>query len=479
MALERDGVQLKAGESAASLLHSLLLDAIECYPEVFAQTPLSNNLKAFRKHYVDFLPRFEAARITSVHRHGIAQQLAAGLVNAMQYRKESQDWALPDYLKTPREPLLLNSVPANGSPQCRPSFCYRGHSSENLQSLSGLLCDRNLINKTAANALDWLQTHQLVDGMLDLTGKKVVVMGANAEMAPTELLLQAGAEVLWLDIAPPPETLIKAFDRAGTLSWATAGVNLLMQPAEALATIESFAGDQPVELCLYAYAAGQARELRLTAAMNAIVGALPRKCIGSVTMLLSPTTATALNKADIADIDKRCQERPFWETLLASLNLLGSGGGYAGSHEQGASRTVVGIQGASYQAAQYIGKIMTAERWTTPGLVGSASPEPIRVSANTAAITATRSLNHPVFDAAFGGAAALQVETLTPEQSRCLNGLLAIHDWLHPDLPVPATIRVHGGIHTLPYPLTTALRVAAAIGFIRSPGLIWNLLRNL
>ncbi|MCS5573831.1 MAG: hypothetical protein NZ789_12930, partial [Pseudomonadales bacterium] len=87
------------------------------------------------------------------------------------------------------------------------------------------------------------------------------------------------------------------------------------------------------------------------------------------------------------------------------------------------------------------------------------------------------SMDHPVFDAAFDGAAAFQVETFTPDQSRCLNGLLTVHDWIHPQQPSPASIRVHGGIHTLPYPLDSALRIAAAIGFVSSPGLVRELLR--
>ncbi|MEM7217946.1 MAG: hypothetical protein AAF515_06240 [Pseudomonadota bacterium] len=134
-----------------------------------------------------------------------------------------------------------------------------------------------------------------------------------------------------------------------------------------------------------------------------------------------------------------------------------------------ATRTVVPIQGLSYQAAQYLGKVLAAERWAGQGL---------RVSANTAAITRTRSLDHPVFAAAFGGAAAFGVETLTPRQSRRLNGLLAVADWLAEEAPRPGDVRVHGALHGLPYPLEKALRVAAAIGFARSPRLLAGLLRR-
>ena len=173
----------------------------------------------------------------------------------------------------------------------------------------------------------------------------------------------------------------------------------------------------------------------------------------------------------------RQQQRPPWEAFLGQLGILGRGSGCVAKGEIAASRSLVGIQGASYQAAQYLGKLMTAEAWTTHGQILQNASTGLRVSANTAPITQTRSVTHPIFDAAFGGAKALGVETLTPLQSQTLNGLLAIHDWIHPSLPVPAALRVHGGIHTLPYPMNTALRVAAAIGFVRRPSLLVRLLR--
>jgi hypothetical protein len=160
--------------------------------------------------------------------------------------------------------------------------------------------------------------------------------------------------------------------------------------------------------------------------------------------------------------------------MLSRLGLFGRGGGCAESGTGSATRTVVAIQGGSYQAAQYLGKVMVAECWASQ--LQEAGGPSVRVSANTAAITRTRSLNHPVFAAAFGGAAAFGVETFAPRLSRRLNGLLAAQDWLNPRMPVPGAVRVHGGIHTLPYPLDPPLRVAAAIGFARSPRLLRGLI---
>ena len=120
---------------------------------------------------------------------------------------------------------------------------------------------------------------------------------------------------------------------------------------------------------------------------------------------------------------------------------------------------------------------MTAEAWATHGQIHDDNVDPLRVSANTAAITKTRSLDHPVFDAAFGGAAAMQVQTFRPEQSQSLNALLAVQDWLSVEIPAPGIVRVHGGIHTLPYPLEAALRPAAVIGFAKAPKLLAGLFK--
>jgi hypothetical protein len=294
-------------------------------------------------------------------------------------------------------------------------------------------------------------------------------------MAPTRFWLEAGADVLWLDVVPPPESWLQGSELAGRLYWPVDNVDLLSQPRQVLATLIDFADGDALDIGLYAYAPGQARELLLTGAMNALVDALPRELLASVTMLVSPTTPTALSRQDLDTMQTRLEARPLWEAALLRLGLLGRGSAAVTIADAAVTRTVVAIQGASYQAAQYLGKVLAAECWSA----GDASAaDPVRISANTAAITRTRSLDHPVFAAAFGGAGAFGVETLVPRLSRRLNGLLAVHDWLHPESPVPGSVRVHGGIHTLPYPLDPALRVAAAIGFARSPRLLRGLIRK-
>jgi hypothetical protein len=105
------------------------------------------------------------------------------------------------------------------------------------------------------------------------------------------------------------------------------------------------------------------------------------------------------------------------------------------------------------------------------------------VSANTAGVSLTSSLRHPVFETAFAGARALGVETFAPATTVVLNGLLTLHDRLDPaaasrPLDELFTTRVHGGIYVTPYPIDPALRVAAAIGVMKDPRRVATLLRR-
>ena len=474
------GEVLLAGNlSALTILHDIVRDAVSSFPEVFAAAGVPSEIEAFRKTYPDVLPRFEAQRLASSQASEIAVHMVDKLRAFIVWNDGVSIRPLHEVLTQTVAPLPLSTLAFSGEPGWQPNFVYQGRRWQGAQlaQLGELLVSRNVISAAAGAALAWLAEAVVRDGKLDLSGRKIAVLGGGAEMAPTRLWLEAGADVLWLDTKPPPQDWQTQSALSGRLFWPTDNVDLLTQPQAVLASLCEFADGGALDLGLYAYAPGKAREIRLTACMNALVDAFPTERIASVTMLVSPTTPTALGVQDLAAIQARIASRPKWESLLAHCGLLGSGGGSVVLGDAATTRTVVNIQGASYQAAQYLGKILMAHSWYSHGQLSAADPQPLRVSANTAAITRTRSLDHPVFAAAFGGAAALGVETLTPRQSRCLNGLLAVHDWLNPDAPPVGQVRVHGGLHTLPYPLGQALRVAAAIGFVRSPRLLKGLFR--
>jgi len=469
---ESQGVQLRDGQSASNLFHKILWQTKRRFADLGKYANLTEDPKQFRRHYVEQLPQFEAVRLSSADRAAMAGELAQSLLAELVYQDAGASLPLQEFLQQQIlekrvEPATLQTMQGERIDPWKFQLEYEGRHWDSLQALSDLLVSRRIMNSSAGEALTWLQRQVLAVDGLDLHGHKVVVFGAGAEMASARLFLAAGADVLWLDlVAPLAEITADSF--SGKLFWPDKPMDLLLEPVKVLSTILEFAGDDAVHLCLYAYAPGQAREIRLTGAMNAIVEALPQDAVRSITMLVSPTTTSELHAQDVLDIEARKSDAPYWEQALGRVGMMGRPG-VAGCRYASVTRTLVNIQGTSYQAAQYLGKLMAAEAWHARG---------IRVSANTAAITQTRSLDHPVFDAAFGGAKALQVETFTPLQSQTINGLLSLHDWLSPDRPPPGRARVHGGIHTLPYPLDKALRIAAAIGFARSPGLLKGLLRR-
>jgi hypothetical protein len=302
------------------------------------------------------------------------------------------------------------------------------------------------------------------------------MLGAGAELAPTRLWLEGGADVLWIDVAEPPADLLERDDLAGSLRWVPGGANLLTDPDRVRATIETFADGERIDLGLYAYAGGHAREWRLTAAMNAIVDALPAGLVHGVAMLLSPTTCGVLTEAELVAEAARRTDAPRWLRALARMRLLGSGGGHTTVGDTATNRGIVSLQGGSYQGAQYVGKLLAAEVW-------AAADPSINVSVNTAGVSLTESLQHPVFEIAFAGAKALDVDTFAPPTTAALNGLLTLRDRLDPasadrSLEELFTTRVHGGIYVTPYPIDPALRVAAAIGALKDPRRIAALVRR-
>jgi hypothetical protein len=305
------------------------------------------------------------------------------------------------------------------------------------------------------------------------------MFGAGAELAPTRMWLEGGADVLWLDLADPPPELLDSDEMSGSLHWVAGGADLLTDPARIRATVASFAAGEAIDLGLYGYAAGRAREWRLTAVMNAIVDATPHELVRGVAMLLSPTTCGVLTPSEVDGEARRRRDRPRWQAALDRLGGFGEGPGHARQGETCTNRGIVSIQGGSYQAAQYLGKLIAAEVWAT-------GADAIHVSANTAGVSMTESISHPVFDTAFAGANALGMETFDPRTSARLNGLLTLRDRLDPDAVTvdPAapnelfTTRVHGGIYELPYPIEPALRVATGIGVAKDPRRIVSLLRR-
>ncbi len=479
-------VGLAGGEPASAHFHRVLAAAVAAYPEVFAGLDFPSAAADFKRRYSQLVPEFEAARADSPQRCEIAMTVAGTTQTAIVWRTEAGDAPLSAHVASTVAPLPLRSTSFPGEGGLHPNVPLGGATLAGRDLIDAVcsLVARGSASAAVSEGISWIVGHAGGQG-IDLRGRKIAVLGAAAELAPTRLWLEGGAEVLWIDVTPPPAALLEDVALSGTLHWAADGADLLRRPARIRATLETFAAGHPLDIGLYAYAPGRAREWRLAAVMNAIVDAVPPAVVRTVTMLVSPTTPGVRSAAEVAGAQRRRDRRARWQAGVERARLLGRGSGHARHGDTCANCGIVPIQGASYQAAQYLGKLMAAEAWV-------AGDVPRHVSANIAGISQTRSLRHPVFDTAFAAAHAFGIETFDPATTASLNGLLALRDWLDPDAPLRAAMghaapdrvralaatRVHGGIYELPYPLEKTLRVATAIGVAKDPRRLAAMMRR-
>ncbi|RYE82293.1 MAG: hypothetical protein EOO75_20915 [Myxococcales bacterium] len=270
--------------------------------------------------------------------------------------------------------------------------------------------------------------------------------------------------MLWVDLQRPPAIV------TGTVAYAPNAVDLLRQPKGVTAAIREFAGEDRVHLGMFAYAPGKGRELRLAEAMNTIAQDLGPKVLRSLALFVSPTSPGELQPEDAAVVESRRKAPKSWQRALSFVGVLKGPGHYgAGTHT--AARAVISLQGANYQAAQYVSKMLRAEVFAHDGF---------RVSANVAGISRTKSLEHPLFLAAFEGAPSFGVRIFDADTTQALATLLMLHDLLKPattgtELEQARCVhaaQIHGGVYTLPWQFEAAVRAAAVLGAARRPGLV-------
>jgi hypothetical protein len=486
------GIVLPAGHTGSSLFHRVLADAVEHFPAVLGPAGLPTQGSAFKRDYGLLLARFEAERAASAQRVEIARFILERTQSALLYARDGKSMPLAEHLALAVPRPTLERTALSAAPSLRAEVPLDGeiHRGREVISLAERLFAQHELTDAALAALRWIVEHiEERGGRLDLRGMRFALLGAGAELAPTRMLLSAGAEVLWIDLAEPERMLATTDGLAGGLWRAKTASDLLEAPGEIAAAISAFAADGPVHLGMFAYASGASQEWRLGAAMNAIAAAADPAQLASISLLVSPTTAANLQPESVRGADERFEQRPAWQSALHRTGLLPTPGYYE-AHGVRIARSTVSIQGLSYQAAQYISKLAAAESFAVLGTgLSQETPRPITVSANVAGITRTRSLAHPLFQAAFIGAPHFGVRIFEPTTTRALSGLLLLHDLLNPAAPGAAAVRqadakekaerllsqqIHGGIYSLPYVLEPAIRMAALIGMGRRPSLLFR-----
>ncbi|HEX5661423.1 MAG TPA: hypothetical protein VFX59_29740 [Polyangiales bacterium] len=487
MTLENLGIVLPPGTAFVDVLRALMERAIAEFPESFADFALPPDAAGFKAHWGELLPTFEASRARSEQRAEIARALYLAVAGELRYLDSEGERTLTGHLLERHEPFPLQRVDLPGPGQLRPSVDYAGRvcAGEELARLADDLEREHFATPAVASALADLVKRKSVS----LRGERFVLFGAAAELSPVYTLLEAGADVLWLDRARPPIDHLLEPQLSGSLSFVDGGIDLLAVPGRARATIEAFADGTPVHLVMLASAHGAV--MQLSVAMNEIARSLPPKLVKALHFLLSPTSVSP-----IYPDDAQCAEDRQLSASAVRRALVRTGQLMPGSVESGSDRfscAVVVQQGAGHQLAEYVCKRLAAEAFFEFGLGLEAGKKPrgagtVGVFANMVPVTNTRSLASPVLEAALLGAPSFDMLVATPSTARRIGALLMVSDVLAPRrAPATSSRRVrlaalfarqfHGGVHAQPYALDGIIRVAALKGLAQRPSLAFELLR--
>lgn len=448
-------VALPDGETASTLLLHLLTDAAAHFPDALGGVSLPQDGAAFKRTLAGTMVAFEAARQSATDPATIAAHLAGASLGALRWRPAAGGPGRPlAELAVDVEPFDISSPASDGAPSgWKPAVPLDGATFEGaqVQDVIERLEERHHVSAAMSKTLRRALARLGPSGTLSLEGHRFAVLGAGAEIAPTQALVAAGAEVLWCDVVAPPAELRAG---PGRLYHAGGRADLLAAPERVGATVARFAEAGPVHLGLFAYGPGQGREWRLAAAMNAIAKALAPETLRSVGLYVSPTTPTPVAKQEAEVVATRLGRPSGTERALQFAGLLSP---HRAQSPHPVADTVVPLQGVSYQAAQWLEKSIAAEALAVarPGL---------RISANVAPVTETRSLEHPVFRSAFRGAPMFGVASFPSAFTRTLSALAYIEDVTGPEAPGPTPRHLHGGLFSLAYSLETAIRVAAVRG---------------
>lgn len=480
---------LPAGHTGSSLFHDLLTRARERFRSALGPVELPSSPDTFKRDYGEVLARFEAARVVAPERVEIARFLLGASQEALEYDDGQRRVPLLEHLAETAASPELTTLELGAGAGLRPELPLDGQTQRGRAILGAAerLAETDQMTHAALRALRWIVEHiEAQGGRLDLRGQSFVALGAGAELAATRMLLEAGARVLWIDRSAPTALLAQREGLCGTLVQQSSA-DLLARPREVIAAIRAFAERHgPVHLGMFAYASGSSQEWRLGASMHAIATQLPADAVRSVSLLVSPTTVATLQPECTAAAQRGLAQAARWKSALRIAGLLRAPGHHA-EHGVAIARATVSIQGLSYQAAQHISKLMAAESFAVHGHRLDAARRPLTVSANVAGITRTRSLEHPLFQAAFIGAPHFGVRIFDPAATRALSGLLILHDLLNPGAPGAAGVQpadtrekaaallsqqVHGGIYSLPFVLEGTIRMAALIGMGRKPSVL-------
>ncbi len=381
----------------------------------------------------------------------------------------------------PTSSLGTRTVQGVGAPPGRLTIPYRGRdvSDDDLLTVLDDWVDRGVVEPPVRAAVARLVEHP---EWLDLRGRWFGVLGAAAEMAPTEQLLRWGADVAAVDVrrddvwrrlertavAGTGRLHIPAGDGDGTYPL---GADLLTDVAAIREWLEAF--DQPMVLGNYAYADGETFA-RLSVATDAVITTVGHGHAGDgVVCLATPTDVFAVS-SDVVRGSRGRVPSTWSRALSPVLRRASRGRLLAHRHrdmlhtdagdEIGVADALVLQQGPNYALAKRL------QRWRalTTNVGGAFGAIHVAPPTRTASVVKNR-----VLAAAYEGASLFGVEIFAPATSRALMAALLVHDLrVHEAQPTgPArseheltAAAAHGGLWRVEWEPRTALPLAVLKG---------------
>ena len=358
--------------------------------------------------------------------------------------------------------LATEVVTGTGTPERELTLPYRG------DLLGGDRLRRQLDAWVAAGAIEPSCAARVLavadnPDWLDLSDKRLVLLGAGAEMGPLPALLAWGGKVIGIDL-PRPEL----WERVTAVAEKSAGrltalrADLLTQLPEVAAWLARLEG--PLVLGNYVYAPG-VTHLKLSVAVDAL-GEHLRGLRDDVALagLATPTDVFQVPPEAVEESRERWRRRSRRSRAGA---LITGGRMLRPNYPDGAppvNDSLVAQQGPNYALAKRI------QRWRAT----VARREGVTVSYNVAPPTWTRSVtSNRLLAAAYSAAHLFDVEVFEPATANRLMAALLVHDLRNPRPPAPAAWQdeaagaAHGGLWRVAYQPRTCLPLAAAVGLVK------------
>lgn len=335
---------------------------------------------------------------------------------------------------TPKTALGTRVVQGTAPRVDRLTIPYQGRTlgGDDLRAVVDDWVGRGIVEPPVRDAVDRLIEHP---DWLDLRDTWFGLLGAGAEMAPTDQLLRWGANVVAVDVGQDGiwSRLERDADAAsGRLHVPTTqgsayplGADLLARTAAIRAWIEGF--DRPMVLGNYAYADGETFA-RLSVGADAVIATLRKQADHGVVCLATPTDVFAVS-ADVVH-DTRRRDPTTWSRMLAPALQRVSGHRLlvpnhrdtvrtAAGDEIGIADSLVLQQGPNYALAKRL------QRWRAidSRAAGAFGVVHVAPPTRTASVVKNR-----VLAAAYEGASLFGVEIFEPATSRALMAALLVHD---------------------------------------------------